>query len=559
MKHFIKYVFGVAVAALLTTGCETTELDIRDNPNSLTPEQADVNLFLNAIQIKHGELIEDLGFSASTPVRLITMQDRQYVNAFSPEAFNGEWDDAYREILADIRAMTPLAIEANQFKHLGIAQIIEVNAISTLVDFFGDIPYSDAIKANEGNLNPKLDSGAEIYAALIELLDLAIENLNRSGSAAAPAIDFYYGNDFNKWEKLANTLKMKLLLQTRIVDNTAISKFQAIEATDNYLKTADEDFEFKWGINEVQPDTRHPSYAANYIPQGAGDYMSHWLMDLMLRNNDPRRRYYFYRQTNTTPGQDGTRPNEETLSCSLDVVPQHYIDFYLNLGREPLFCGMTQGYWGRDHGDDEGIPPDGLLRTTWGVYPVAGNFDDDRFSEIDQGQGGAGAGITPIMLSSWVDFMKAEVALVNGNTTLAKQYILEGIAKHVEKVQEFGSLDPEADSDFFTDQADSQDFQDAIDAAFDAGSVEEKWNLLAEQLFVSNFGNGIIPFNFYRRTGFPNTLQPNREPNPGGFIRSFRYPSNLTNNNTNAQQRQNVTTKVFWDDNPDSPGFPTAN
>ena len=38
------------------------------------------------------------------------------------------------------------------------------------------------------------------------------------------------------------------------------------------------------------------------------------------------------------------------------------------------------------------------------------------------------------------------------------------------------------------------------------------------------YGNGVDAYNAYRRTGFPTTLQPNMEPNPGSYIRSLYYP-----------------------------------
>lgn len=557
MKHFIKYVLSAVAATILATGCETTELDLRDNPNALTPDQADVNLFMNAIQLKYVDLMESLSEPTSETVRLLTMQSRQYVNAYSPEFFNGDWDDAYREMLADIAAMNVLAEEGGFNKHIAIGQVLTADTFTTLVDLFGDIPFSEAIQGINGNQNPVQDPGANIYAAALELLDQALVNFDAPG--ANPSIDFFYNSNWTRWKKLANTVKLRILLKSRLVDSSALTQFQAIINSGNYISSNADDFQFRWGANEVQPDTRHPNYAQNYTPQGAGDYVAHWLVQTMRLTDDPRIRYYFYRQTDAVPGQDGTPPNEEALDCSLDTPRQHYIDFYTAIGQPVVFCGLPDGYWGRDHGDDAGIPPDGLLRTTWGVYPVAGNFDDDRFSGVGQGQGGGGAGITPLLLSAWVDFWKAEVAMVNNNPTQAKQYILDGIAKHIEKVQGFGSLDGSADSDFFTDGSDSQDFQDSIEAAFDAGNTNEKWNILAEQFFVSQYGYGIDAYNFYKRVGFPFTLQPNLEPDPGGFIRLFRYPSNHTNNNSNAEQRQSVTEQTFWDTNPSSPGFPVAN
>ena len=99
-----------------------------------------------------------------------------------------------------------------------------------------------------------------------------------------------------------------------------------------------------------------------------------------------------------------------------------------------------------------------------------------------------------------------------------------------------------------------------LDADWDAAATDaERWDILAMQYFVAQFGNGTDAYNFYRRTGYPTTLQPNIEPNPGGFIRSFFYPSVHVNTNSNATQKSGVDVQVFWDTNPGSPGFPLAN
>jgi hypothetical protein len=45
-------------------------------------------------------------------------------------------------------------------KHIGMGQVMEAYTIITLVDMFGDIPYSE----DPTNLNPKLDAGADVYA-----------------------------------------------------------------------------------------------------------------------------------------------------------------------------------------------------------------------------------------------------------------------------------------------------------------------------------------------------------------------------------------------------------
>ena len=80
------------------------------------------------------------------------------------------------------------------------------------------------------------------------------------------------------------------------------------------------------------------------------------------------------------------------------------------------FVVTHNGYWGRDHGNDNGIPPDGFLRTLAGVYPAGGLLDDWNVlfngPQPQDGAGNGGNGITPIILASGSDFMIAEAEFV---------------------------------------------------------------------------------------------------------------------------------------------------
>lgn len=169
-------------------------------------------------------------------------------------------------------------------------------------------------------------------AAALQLLNSAISNFQMD-SSINPENDLFYGNDYEKWIKAANTLKMRIYLNTRLVDSSALTNFEEIISSGNYIQTEADDFQFQWGTNEVQPDNRHPWYEDSYTSTGGGRYMSNWLMNTMLNSaggKDPRMAYYFYRQVPTTPGFGGP-PNEETLECGLQAAPAHYSGF--------TFCG----------------------------------------------------------------------------------------------------------------------------------------------------------------------------------------------------------------------------
>jgi len=302
----IKLTYKISLIAILSVGmlftsCESLELDLADNPNQLTPDQSNPDLFLNSIQVDFGKVVERFGAIAGQVTRIDNMFGRNYQNTYSPADFNDVWSGSYQStgesfddqnahsqtfngILADVRALEPLAIDGELYHHLAISQVIEAYTIVTLVDFFGDVPYTEAIQGGIGNLNPVTDSGATIYAAALDLLDEAIVNFERD-AANEPENDFYYSGDWDNWIKAANTLKMKIYLQRRLVDNNAIADFNAIVTSGDYIQTASEDFQFSWGANEIQPDNRHPRYANNYEGDGADEYLSNCLI-MMIQELD---------------------------------------------------------------------------------------------------------------------------------------------------------------------------------------------------------------------------------------------------------------------------------
>jgi hypothetical protein len=539
-------------------------LELLDDPNNITGEKADLNRFLNQIQIDFQDFIQRIGDNGAEVTRIEYMFGRTYINVYEGVNSNTLWNLAYQGMFSDMKEATAIAMadeEDIQNKHIGVMQVLKAYTLMTLVDFYGDIPLSEATNPSEFPF-PHVDDDATVYAAAIQMLDDAIVSLN--GNGANLENDFYYDNDFTKWVRLANTLKMSAYLNTRLVDANAMSKFNAIVNSGNYISENSQDFEFRFGTSTVDPDTRHPLYAGDYQATGAcgGCYRSNWIMDTMNQSNDPRTRYYFYRQTTCVPGGidaitgETCAPDQSRLTCSTQSPPAHY-------PAGMIYCFPDDGYWGRDHGNAEGIPPDNLRRAVVGVYPAGGKFDENDFSAIGEGLGGQGAGITPIMLASWVEFMRAEMALASGDAGAASGYLNTGLTKHINKVRPYFDLDPDADSEYAATQAEVDAFIDGTVASFNGADMNGKWDILAIQQFISHYGNGIGAYNMYRRTGYPVSLQYNVESGSGPFIRSFLYASSEADTNPNIPQKPNVNVQVFWDNNPPSgpagTAFPFAN
>lgn len=556
MRNYIKLFSILLFTGLAFTACETTDLDLRVSPNDLAADQADPNLLLNSIQLAYASNQQILHDNADDLTRIGYFNNRDYFAGLPGNTLNGVWSRVYSSgtnlageftstvgILTNLQALETIDAESDTDYsfHIGVAKTLYAHSLFQLVDFLGEAAFSQAGNAVEFPA-PTLDSGADVYAAAIGLLDEA-EALLAADPAPVGATDLFYDEDTSKWVKLINTLKLRTYFLT---GNTA--GFNAVIAADNFISDSDDDFQFQYGTSALQPDNRHPDYIDGYTPSGNNEeYRSNWLMNKMLVNDDPRRFYYFYRQQDATPGADAD-PDEETLVCSFVVPPPHYDGF--------IYCSVPEGYWGRSHGNDEGGPPDNFLTAAPGVYPAGGKFDDSAFGVVGLGVGGGGAGIEPIMLASYVDFWRGAMAT---SDTDKSAFLRAGIEKSIAKVQTFGALDSNADLSTEPDEATVTAFVDGVIAAYDAASAADKEDIFAEQFWVTLYGGATESYNYYRKTGFPTTLAPNWEPDPGAFPRTFLLPENEVINNPSLTQRTDLSTQVFWDTNPAGPAFPSAN
>ena len=120
-------------------------------------------------------------------------------------------------------------------------------------------------------------------------------------------------------------------------------------------------------------------------------------------------------------------------------------------------------------------------------------------------------------------------------------------------------MDGNADLSTAPDEAAVTAFIDAQIAAFNAATGDDKEDVFAEEFWTALYGGATESYNYYRKTGYPTSLAPNWEPDPGAFPRTFLLPQNEVINNPNLTQRTNLATQVFWDTNPAGPAFPSAN
>lgn len=538
----MKYILYTSMVAVLflASACDMFNVDAEDSPNALTPAAADANFFVTSVQLGTRALHATVNNSTADLVRMTHFFGPTYINGFVPSDFNGTWSTAYATILEDANALIILAEDRELYLHAAIGKIIKAHTAATMVDLFGDVPYSEA--NTSGVLNPVVDPGSEVYAAALGLLDSAIADLSNSTIPPVTA-DLYYNGDTSKWLALANTLKIRLLVNQRVVSNPA-SEINSILAGGNIIDTKAEDFQFRYSTNLANPDSRHPDFGNNYDAQAA-EYISQDYMNRFYVDNDPRIRYYFYRQVS-----DYSQGNLQSQPCTAQTRPTQY-------PASSPFCRVGDGYWGRDHGDASGIPPDNLLRTTYGIYPVGGKFDENSVGNPEQNvedlgnitAGAQGAGIEPIFLSSFTHFVLAEADVTVGITGDAATYLEAGIRQSMDKVlnfnNEIGYTFTDVEAALTPSQAAVDTYVSNVMANFASANDAGKLAIIIGEYHKAAWGNGLEIYNAYRRTGYPANLQPTFSPNPGPFMNSYVYPLDHVTRNSNAVQRA-FEDRVFW-------------
>jgi hypothetical protein len=512
---------------------------------------------LNYIQFQLAEFFEDATESGAEAVRLEYMFDEYDVNFNNTNASNsGMWTTAYANILNEVEALIPIATASSRFRHIGVARIIRAYTMMTMVDYFGDVPYTEALQGNSGIVFPAPDAGSDVYDAALAEIDQALIDFASIDGNTPNFNDLYYSegasNTMPNWTKFANTLKLKYHLNRRLIDPTgSAAGINALLTSGDIITTSADDFKWSSGTS-INPQSRHPYYVEEYSAANTGEYIPNYLSWALTEEkgmDDPRLRYYIYRQVNSFPTDEATLNNE--IDCWNNPRPATYAAIDATQPVPLPYCslfGRGDGYWGRDHGNNDGIPPDNAKRTTFGVYPVGGRFDDNDAEGIDDNEGLQGAGIWPIMMDSFVYFMRAEAALFLGTSDDAAAMLEQGIRSSMATVT--GFLPNPGDFTNTASATDIDDYVTAVMASYMAAANDtERMNIIGKEYWLAMYGNGVEGYNLYRRTGAPGNLQPTLL-GTSTFPRSFLYPNVTVDRNINISQKPGLAVQVFWDNNP---------
>ena len=144
------------------------------------------------------------------------------------------------EILKLIDGSIGLAESRGSKTHKGIFMTFRVLLFSYMTDFYGDVYYTEALKARQGILYPKYDKQSDIYTGLLKELDEATTLITSGSDAVSAPYDLMFGGDKVKWQKFGNSMKLRLLMRASAKMADAGTKMTALlnapvftDATDN--------------------------------------------------------------------------------------------------------------------------------------------------------------------------------------------------------------------------------------------------------------------------------------------------------------------------------------
>lgn len=289
-----KILISISIISLFIIACgDLTEL----NENTKSPDEVPAGaLFANAT-------VALFDFMASTNVNVnnlklwaqhwteTTYQDEANYELTERNVNGRTFDILYATVIRDLRA-AKVAMQDNEFlsqenkqNQEAIFTVMEVYSYHLLVDIFGDVPYSAAYG---DDVTPEYDRAQDIYDAIINDLDNAIDNLG--GESALGGDDLIYGGNTAAWKKAANSLKLRLAV--RIADfNEGRAQTMAEEAVSSGVFGSSSD-NLTLQYTTTTPHT-NPLWV-DLVQSGRNDFVAgNTMVDHMNDLDDPRRFHYF--------------------------------------------------------------------------------------------------------------------------------------------------------------------------------------------------------------------------------------------------------------------------
>ena len=554
MKKYIKIqmTFLLVLTMSLFNACTDNFEEMNTSNRLVTEDLINVDMLFTRVEASainwdapngNGTIGNYAGMSTSTANRPFTVGD-------SPGIWNSYYGN-YGRNLADIIRICKNRNEENGDNALdnkiAMARILLAWATAKVTDTYGDIPYSQSfLPQEEAVLQPKYDTQESIYADILNELKDAAAQLD-AGLESYGSADLIYGGDVTKWEKLANSLRLRYALRVSYVDPQLASSNISDLSEADLITSADDDA----------------------VILTANDYPDNWndLYDGLINSGYPN---------------------------SNHRVQKTFIDILVGTGdahnpidpRTAVYADTAWAQWpgtvGYEDIDNFGYRGNPLL----GVVPVEEKYPWGS-SSVSQWSAFVYAAVVerPLYRSSETWFSLAEATLSGLRTGDAEEYYQNGIDEGIAWTQrwydlvqpQLAELLPVYYSQVYPDWdetweeayfADKQMTQDEIDA-FKAsevyqltGSEEENLEQIIEQKIIALWPNEYQGWAEWRRTGYPR-IQIGHDDDvlKGTIPRRMPWPQQeqqVNSDNYNAALEQiggedGRLVRIWWDANSSAP------
>lgn len=493
-------VVGTGLALVGAAACNNDKLtSLNKNPNS--PEDVPASaIFTNAVEnaVSNWWGWYDLRQTEFVIQHLAEVQypDEDTYKRLDPGSTSGSFNGPYTQELEDYRKIIQKGQAAKDPGTWAPAAIMRVWDFSYLTNTFGDVPYFQALAGDSAGstLTPKYDAQKAIYADFFKQLDDAVKALSGAKNSLGGA-DPLYGGSPVKWQRFANSLRLRLAMQLVNVDptttNTEIAA--ALAAPGGVILTNADNAQLNWPGDGVFDNP----WSANF--QTRDDHrMSQTFMNIMLNTNDPRVPV-FAQPTQADPNKYAGMPNgllQSTASTYATIASRPGLIFWPPVNAP----GVTGGH--------------GTATPSYLVTAAEVNFILAEASERGLG------GLTPATAATYYD------AGVNASLD---QWGVDSYASYISQP--------------------SVSFTGATSADLLTKIYTQEW--------IALFSDGGTAWSLWRRTCVPGTIVPGPNAVLNMVPRRFDYSIKEYSVNKDqvdaaiaAQGPDQLTTRMYWDKSP---------
>jgi len=285
MKRFKFTLIFSFIATLALVSCDKDFEEINIDPNNPTSVPSHLLIPSSVRQFQNTNYSTFVGGElAGWAQQLAKVQyndQQRYV--FRESVITSTWTNTYAISISDANQMYTLAEAEENNNVMGVALVLQAYGYSVLTDIYGNIPFSEAMTADQGNFSPAYDSQDAVYTGILSTLDQAMSLLGTGGTIDATS-DILYQGDVQNWKRFAASLKLRSLM--RISGQMSVgSDIQALISSGLLFENNSQEAKL---VYLSSAPSANPLYES-IVFGTRGEYkLNEVMVDLLTNNGDPR-------------------------------------------------------------------------------------------------------------------------------------------------------------------------------------------------------------------------------------------------------------------------------